>query len=42
MGVPYRKPCPSMLDGIAFVRKQALARRPQPPSMAELQRIFLP
>ena len=42
VGVLYRKPRATMLDGMAYVREQALARRPQPPTMAELQRIFLP
>ena len=42
VGVLYRHPRQTMLDGMAYVREQAVVRRPQPPTMAELQRNFLP
>jgi 2-oxoglutarate ferredoxin oxidoreductase subunit beta len=42
VGVLYRKLRPTMLDGMESVRARACERRPKPPTMAELQRVFLP
>ncbi len=41
VGVLYRAPRATMLDGHAFVRQQAAIKHPQPPTMEELQRLFL-
>ncbi len=42
VGVLYRKSRATMLDGQEYVRQQAVASHPTPPTMEELQRIFVP
>ena len=41
-GVLYRVEQPSMLDNMAHVRQQALARFPEEPTIAELQQRYHP
>ncbi len=42
VGVLYRESRATMLDGQEYLRQQAAARRAVPPTMEELQRLFLP